>query len=61
MDALQRDLLMHMNTALGSDGCSTEGLVDAGEHLETPFRWVPRQRNLQRNLNDVLGPLLIPI
>ena len=29
MDALQWDLWMHMNTPLGSDGCPTEGLVNA--------------------------------
>ena len=34
MDALQRDLWMHVNTPLGSDGCSTEGLVDACKHPE---------------------------
>ena len=56
-DALQKDLWMHMNTPLGSDGCSTEGPVDACEHLETPFRWIPRQRDLLRNLNDALGLL----
>ena len=32
MDALQRDLWLHVNTPLGSDGCSTEGLLDACEH-----------------------------
>ena len=29
VDALQRDLWMHMNTPLSLDGYSTEGLVDA--------------------------------
>ena len=52
-DALQRNLWMHVNTPLGSDGCSTGGLLDAHEHPETPFRWVPWQRDLLRNLNDV--------
>ena len=50
---------MHMNTPLGSDGCPTERFADACEQLETLFRWIPRQRDLLRNLNDTLGPLWI--
>ena len=53
----REELWIHVNTPVSSDGCSAEGLADAHEHPESPFRWLPRQRDLLRNLNDAFGQL----
>ena len=51
---------MYMNTPLGLDGCSTEGLADACKCPGTTIQMDTKEEGLAEELNEVLCSLWMP-